>query len=217
MKPKFKIPIVIATTAVVLLLIISLVSCTTAEPNQADGSDFGEAISELLSGAADNVELSDAPQEDEEPIADEETGVEDDSIEIDSEVSSPSSDGATVSTQSSQAKAASSNNSSSTPKAPPIQSSPQKKWVQDTEQIWVEDKSAWSEQVPIYGTKEVSICNICGEGITGNTSAHGKAHMLAGEGSGHHSETRQTIIGYDTVKHDAIGHYETHVTGGHWE
>lgn len=93
----------------------------------------------------------------------------------------------------------------------------QKKWVEDTEQVWVEDKAAWSEQVPVYGTREVSICNICGEDITGNTSAHGKAHMLAGEGSGHHSEVRREVTGYSTVSHPAEGHWETRVVGGHWE
>ena len=93
----------------------------------------------------------------------------------------------------------------------------QKKWVEDTEQVWVEDKAAWSEQVPVYGTKEVSICNICGQDITGNTSAHGKAHMIAGEGSGHHSEVRREVTGYNTVSHPAEGHWETRVVGGHWE
>ncbi len=93
----------------------------------------------------------------------------------------------------------------------------QKKWVEDTQKIWVEDKAAWTESVPIYGTKEVSICNVCGADITGNTAAHSKAHMMAGEGSGHHSEVRKTISGYNTVNHPAEGHYEMKVVGGHWE
>lgn len=99
----------------------------------------------------------------------------------------------------------------------PVASTPQKRWVEDTEQVWVEDKAAWSEQVPVYGSKEVSICNICGADVTGNASAHGKAHMLTGEGSGHHSEIKQTITGYNTISHAAEGHWETRVTGGHWE
>lgn len=97
------------------------------------------------------------------------------------------------------------------------QSSPQRKWVEETQQVWVEDRAAWTESVPVYGTKEVSICNVCGADITGNTSAHGKAHMMAGEGSGHHSEVRQVVTGHNTVSHPAEGHYETRVTGGHWE
>lgn len=94
---------------------------------------------------------------------------------------------------------------------------PSKRWVEDTQQVWVEDRAAWAEQVPVYSTKEVSICNVCGQDITGNTSAHAKAHMMAGEGSGHHSEVRKTITGYNTVNHPAEGHYETKVVGGHWE
>lgn len=94
---------------------------------------------------------------------------------------------------------------------------PQKKWVEETEQVWVEDRAAWSESVPTYGAVEVSICNVCGADVTGNAAAHGKAHMKAGEGSGHHSEVRQEIIGYDTVSHPAEGHWESRVVGGHWE
>lgn len=92
-----------------------------------------------------------------------------------------------------------------------------KRWVEDTEQIWVVDRQAWSESVPVYSTTEVSICNICGSDITGDTAAHGKSHMKAGEGSGHHSEVRQSITGYNTVNHPEEGHWETRVVGGHWE
>ena len=96
-------------------------------------------------------------------------------------------------------------------------SAPSKRWVEDTQQVWVEDRAPWTEQVPVYSSKEVSICNVCGQDITGNTSAHAKAHMMAGEGSGHHSEVRKTVSGYNTVNHPAEGHYETKVIGGHWE
>ena len=90
-------------------------------------------------------------------------------------------------------------------------------WVADYEDIWVEDSPGWDESVPIYGYTEVSICNICGADITGNTAAHGKQHMLAGEGSGHHSEVRETVTGYETVHHAAQGHWEKVESGGHWE
>ena len=99
----------------------------------------------------------------------------------------------------------------------PSNPAPQKKWVEDTQRVWVEDKAAWSESVPVYGTKEVSICNVCGADITGNTAAHSKAHMMAGEGSGHHSEVQKVVTGYNTVNHPAEGHWETKVVGGHWE
>lgn len=90
-------------------------------------------------------------------------------------------------------------------------------WVADYEDIWVEDSPEWDESVPIYGYTEVSVCNICGADITGNTAAHGKQHMLAGEGSGHHSEMRETVTGYETVHHEAEGHWEKVESGGHWE
>lgn len=99
----------------------------------------------------------------------------------------------------------------------PAPAQPQKTWVEDTERVWVVDREAWSESVPVYGTVEVSVCNICGTDITGSTASHGKAHMTAGEGSGHHSEVRQTITGYNTVSHPEEGHWETKVIGGHWE
>ena len=90
-------------------------------------------------------------------------------------------------------------------------------WVVDYEDVWVEDSPAWDESVPIHGYTEVSICNVCGADITGNTAAHGKQHMLAGEGSGHHSEVRDTVVGYETVHHGAEGHWERVESGGHWE
>ena len=57
----------------------------------------------------------------------------------------------------------------------------------------------------------------CLQDITGNTSAHAKEHMKAGEGSGHHSEIRQIVTGYNTVSHKKEGHWETRVVGGRWE
>lgn len=104
--------------------------------------------------------------------------------------------------------------------APSSESAPaqsQKTWVEDTKRIWVIDKEAWTESVPVYGIVEASICNICGHDVTGNTSAHAKEHMKAGEGSGHHSEVRQKITGYNTVSHPEEGHWETKVDGGHWD
>lgn len=103
------------------------------------------------------------------------------------------------------------------PSNDPVPAQPQKTWVEDTERVWVVDRETWSESVPIYSTVEVSICNICGTDITGNTSAHAKAHMKAGEGSGHHSEVRREITGYNTVSHKEEGHWETKIIGGHWE
>lgn len=136
-----------------------------------------------------------------------------------SEATAPDDSGAQPSSTSSQRQRPSAgsggNGQSATER--PTPSASQKKWVEDTQQVWVEDKAAWTEQVPTYGTKEVSICNVCGQDITGNTSAHAKAHMMAGEGSGHHNEVQRVVTGYNTVNHPAEGHYETRVVGGHWE
>lgn len=89
--------------------------------------------------------------------------------------------------------------------------------MDDTEQVWVVDSEAWVEQVPICDSQDLSICNICGADITGRTAEHGKSHMLADEGSGHHNEAHQVLVGYDEIEHAEQGHYETVVTGGHHE
>lgn len=105
----------------------------------------------------------------------------------------------------------------SAPAASDSESQKKPVWVVDYEDVWVEDSPAWDESVPVHDYTEVSICNICGADITGNTAAHGKQHMLAGEGSGHHSEVRDTVVGYETVHHGAEGHWERAKSGGHWE
>lgn len=94
---------------------------------------------------------------------------------------------------------------------------PGRKWVVDYAQVWVQDSAAWDESIPTYGYQEKSICNVCGTDITGNEVTHGKAHMMAGEGSGHHTEAVQVVTGSQTVYHEATGHYETVESGGHWE
>ena len=73
------------------------------------------------------------------------------------------------------------------------------------EQVLVQ--AAYDEQVPITEMREFSICNVCGADITNNTTSHTKAHALAGEGGGYHSEWREVVTGYNTVHHDAV--YET--------
>ena len=73
------------------------------------------------------------------------------------------------------------------------------------EQVLVQ--AAYDEQVPVTEMKAYSICSTCGADITGNTSAHMKAHMLNGENGNFHSEWRETVVGYNVVHHDAV--YET--------
>lgn len=53
-----------------------------------------------------------------------------------------------------------------------------------------------------------SICSTCGADITGNTSAHVKNHVMIGDDKGgYYTEWRETVVGYNTVHHDAV--YET--------
>ena len=197
-----------------LVLGIGLVSCSGI--TSVGGIGANQAVADATGGVVEDVDLIEAETE---PIGQEAyngTGTE--------KVENTSSDEATG-----HDEEASSQGSTEDPKrqgstvrskdnstAPP-QNTSQKTWVEETERVWVVDREAWTESVPIYGTIEISVCNICGIDITGNTSAHAKEHMKAGEGSGHHSEIRQIVTGYNTVSHKKEGHWETRVVGGRWE
>lgn len=76
-------------------------------------------------------------------------------------------------------------------------------------QQWVVDKAAWTEEQPVYETKILSICNTCGEDITGNTREHTKQHTLKEEGGSWHTEPRQVQTGTKTIHHEEQGHYES--------
>ena len=74
------------------------------------------------------------------------------------------------------------------------------------EQVLVQ--AAYDEQVPITEMKAYSICNDCGADIAGNIYEHVKDHMINDTGNGgYHTEWRETVVGYNTVHHDAV--YET--------
>lgn len=74
------------------------------------------------------------------------------------------------------------------------------------EQVLVQ--AAYDEQVPITEMKAYSICSTCGADITGNTSAHVKNHvMISDDKGGYYTKRRETVVGYNTVHHDAV--YET--------
>lgn len=70
------------------------------------------------------------------------------------------------------------------------------------ETVTIQD--AWDEEIPVYENVEHSICNVCGADVTGNASAHSKAHALAYEGSGWHAEWRYEQTGTQIVHHDAV-------------
>lgn len=74
------------------------------------------------------------------------------------------------------------------------------------EQVLVQ--AAYDEQVPITEMKAYSICSTCGADIIGNASAHVKNHVMIGDDKGgYYTEWRETVVGYNTVHHDAV--YET--------
>ena len=74
------------------------------------------------------------------------------------------------------------------------------------EQVLVQ--AAYDEQVPVTEMKAYSICNQCGADITGNTQSHlEQSYLNGGNCGGYHTEWRETVVGYNTVHHDAV--YET--------
>lgn len=216
-----------------LLLIGVMVGLAACHSCSADGDVSEEEMATSKSAVSQSGSSANVRQETKNEVepegAEGESGGSSGAEEVLEGVSGDASAGVSASSSTTAPSAASSPNSGSTNVAgsssssgassveEPASSEPERHWVEETKDVWVQDAAAWSEQVPIYATVEVSICNVCGADITGNTAAHAKAHMLAGEGSGHHSETRQTITGYETVEHAATGHWETRVVGGHWE
>ena len=74
------------------------------------------------------------------------------------------------------------------------------------EDKYIIDKEAWDEPVYEIGTR--FICSVCGADITNmDIDAEQSAHMLAGEGSGWHTEQRQVQV--DTIHHPEEGHTES--------
>lgn len=75
------------------------------------------------------------------------------------------------------------------------------------EQVLVQ--AAYDEQVPITEMKAHDICNQCGADLTGtDIPAHMEnSYLNGGNCGGHHTEWRETVVGYKTVHHDAV--YET--------
>lgn len=125
---------------------------------------------------------------------------------------SSSSSGSTSSGGSSSGSSSNSSNGNSTPASTPIPEPAQPAhthtWVHvdatgHNETVTIQ--AAWDEEVPVYGNVEHTICNVCGEELTiDNYISHGKAHALAGEGSGYHSEWKYEQTGTQIVHHDAV-------------
>ena len=75
------------------------------------------------------------------------------------------------------------------------------------EQVLVQ--AAYDEQVPITEMRAHDICNQCGADLTGtDIPAHMEnSYLNGGNCGGHHTEWRETVVGYKTVHHEAV--YET--------
>lgn len=228
------------TTVCVISLIAALASCTAAENNNTHNI---EHASEAVDAGGQIVIPEETPEDantstsDETPAVE---GVSDDTANQEAEVeesqnhkpeptaqesaqnqkpaqsnSAPTQSNNTGTSDKANHSKPNSNTQSQKPR--PSETKPSKKWVEDKERVWVVDKPAWTEKVPIYETRELSICNNCGADITGNTVAHCKTHTLAGEGGGYHSEVKQVQTGTNIKNHPEEGHWETKVVGGHWE
>lgn len=65
---------------------------------------------------------------------------------------------------------------------------------------------AWTENVPVYEERELSICNGCGKDITNDPWGHIEEQMLQGNIScgGYHSQWQQVQVGTNAVNHPAV-------------
>ena len=65
---------------------------------------------------------------------------------------------------------------------------------------------AWTENVPVYEERELSICNGCGKDITNDPWGHIEEQMLQGNTScgGYHSQWQQVQVGTNAVNHPAV-------------
>lgn len=100
-------------------------------------------------------------------------------------------------------------------------------WVEpvyETQTVWVVDKVAWVEKVPVYEYQIRGICSVCGEDITeelqGGIEDHLKGHTLAGEGGGYYTDYREVQIDTEYINHPEVGREEQRkvlVTPGYWK
>lgn len=64
--------------------------------------------------------------------------------------------------------------------------------------------AAWTETVPVYEDREISVCSTCGADITGGEGVHLKNHMMKGENGAWHSEWKQVQGGTNAINHPAV-------------
>ena len=90
------------------------------------------------------------------------------------------------------------------------------------EDVYVVDQEAYSYEEPVYEKRVYTVCHVCGAEFdtsydTSAFFAHDKAHMLAGEGSGYHNDTRKVQVGTNTVNVPEEGHYEKKLVKAAWD
>lgn len=130
--------------------------------------------------------------------------------------SKPSSKPSNSSSNNSGSSKPSNNSGSSTNNSKP--SEHKHEWVAQYKTVNVPEKghneqvlvqAAYDEQVPITEMRAHDICNQCGADLTGtDIPAHMEnSYLNGGNCGGHHTEWRETVVGYKTVHHDAV--YET--------
>ena len=159
-------------------------------------------------------------QEEKKEEKKEETAKADTSSKSNSSESKKNNTASTTNTSSNKSNTGSSskpsnNNSSNSSSSKPAEHT--HNWVAQYKTVNVPEKghneqvlvqAAYDEQVPVTEMKAYSICSTCGADITGNTSAHVKNHVMIGDDKGgYYTEWRETVVGYNTVHHDAV--YET--------
>ena len=90
------------------------------------------------------------------------------------------------------------------------------------EDVYVVDQEAYSYEEPVYEKRVYTVCHVCGAEFDTSYddsafSAHDKAHMLAGEGSGYHNDIRRVQVSTNTVNVPEEGHYEKKLVKAAWD
>lgn len=90
------------------------------------------------------------------------------------------------------------------------------------EDVYVVDQEAYSYEEPVYQERQITVCHVCGAEFdtsysTSEFYAHDDQHLLAGEGSGWHSDVRKVQVGTNTVNVPEEGHYEKKVVKAAWD
>ena len=90
------------------------------------------------------------------------------------------------------------------------------------EDVYVVDQEAYSYEEPVYQERQITVCHVCGAEFdtsysTSEFYAHDDQHLLAGEGSGWHSDVRKVQVGTNTVNVPEEGHYEKKLVKAAWD